>query len=557
MARWIPSPNFLPGSTDVGSVTTDTHKFTGSVNITGSLTLNGSAITAGGGGGAAGIAMEGSTANGVLTRKNSTTASVEANFRFDGSRFDATGSSFLSGNLTQGGGEGLNSDFYEGSGQVALSYAGQNLDDPEAGSQYHFFIDKGADNDLPEINIGTIDGEQRPGDGSSTINIGTSGSSVTINGGEAGTGANPITIGNDYSAVVVGQLTGTYAWIAGNTVGADGPATLEIGTDGDSFNNLGKITINDGNNATGSAIIWNSSGSEGLILSSSRDVTIYPGLTVTGDVTASSNISASSFYGGSLTTTGNTILGNAPADNHQVTGTLNVLGDVSASLSLSSSGFWADGVTIRDGFIGVGTSMPPYDQDAIHLKSTSGNPVITIEAVGAAKNPIYQLKTNNSADLVEMYIDNDGTNNPFYIRRGGGEPPSLAIFDNNNIRIGGTGSPSIQVSGTLHVSGGIIQQQYFSASISSPVNATCSLYNVFNYHLTANSEVTASGPVAGTSYLFFFRQDGTGARTVSFSGFKWPGGTAPTLSTAAGAVDIVSGISDGTNIYADTTKAFS
>jgi len=123
--------------------------------------------------------------------------------------------------------------------------------------------------------------------------------------------------------------------------------------------------------------------------------------------------------------------------------------------------------------------------------------------------------------------------------------------------IGNSGSDNHQVSGTLHVSGGIMQQQYFSASISTPVNATCSLYNVFNYHLTANSEVTASSPVAGTSYLFFFRQDGTGTRTVSFSGFKWPGGTAPTLSTAAGSVDIVSGISDGTYIYADTTKNFS
>jgi hypothetical protein len=110
---------------------------------------------------------------------------------------------------------------------------------------------------------------------------------------------------------------------------------------------------------------------------------------------------------------------------------------------------------------------------------------------------------------------------------------------------------------TLTVTGGIMQQQYFSASISSPVNATCSLYNVFNYHLTDDSEVTASSPVAGTSYLFFFRQDGTGAHTVDFSGFKWPGGTAPTLSIAGGAVDIVSGISDGTYIYADTTKNFS
>jgi len=126
-----------------------------------------------------------------------------------------------------------------------------------------------------------------------------------------------------------------------------------------------------------------------------------------------------------------------------------------------------------------------------------------------------------------------------------------------NTILGNSSTDIHQVSGTLHVSGGIMQQQYFSASIATPVNATCSLYNVFNYHLTANSEVTASSPVAGTSYLFFFRQDGTGARTVDFSGFKWPGGTAPTLSTGSGEVDIVSGISDGTYIYADTTKKFS
>ena len=48
MATWTPSPNFLPGETDVGTDLTDTHRMTGSVSITGSLTLNGSAISAGG-----------------------------------------------------------------------------------------------------------------------------------------------------------------------------------------------------------------------------------------------------------------------------------------------------------------------------------------------------------------------------------------------------------------------------------------------------------------------------------------------------------------------------
>ena len=52
---FTPSPNNVPGSTKTGTdKDTDVHEFTGSVDITGSLTLNGSAITGGGGGGTPG-----------------------------------------------------------------------------------------------------------------------------------------------------------------------------------------------------------------------------------------------------------------------------------------------------------------------------------------------------------------------------------------------------------------------------------------------------------------------------------------------------------------------
>ena len=42
----------------------------------------------------------------------------------------------------------------------------------------------------------------------------------------------------------------------------------------------------------------------------------------------------------------------------------------------------------------------------------------------------------------------------------------------------------------------------------------------------------------GQSGSIFIVQDGTGSRTLAFnSAFKFPGGTAPTLSTAANAID--------------------
>lgn len=64
--------------------------------------------------------------------------------------------------------------------------------------------------------------------------------------------------------------------------------------------------------------------------------------------------------------------------------------------------------------------------------------------------------------------------------------------------------------------------------------------NVFNFGImTANvTSVTLSTPLDGQTINIFFTQDATGSRTIAWpSSFKWPGGTAGVLSTAANAVD--------------------
>jgi hypothetical protein len=48
-----------------------------------------------------------------------------------------------------------------------------------------------------------------------------------------------------------------------------------------------------------------------------------------------------------------------------------------------------------------------------------------------------------------------------------------------------------------------------------------------------------SGLTAGQSGALVLSQDGTGSRLVSFSGWKFPGGTAPTATTTASGVDVV------------------
>ena len=54
----------------------------------------------------------------------------------------------------------------------------------------------------------------------------------------------------------------------------------------------------------------------------------------------------------------------------------------------------------------------------------------------------------------------------------------------------------------------------------------------------------------GAYYGLRVIQDGTGSRTLAFNAvFKFVSGTAPTLSTAAGATDFINFRSDGTNLY--------
>ena len=64
-----------------------------------------------------------------------------------------------------------------------------------------------------------------------------------------------------------------------------------------------------------------------------------------------------------------------------------------------------------------------------------------------------------------------------------------------------------------------------------------------NYSVTLSGNRTLANPTnitAGQSGVIVISQDGTGGRTLAYgSNFKFPGGTAPTLTTTASAVDVL------------------
>jgi hypothetical protein len=94
-----------------------------------------------------------------------------------------------------------------------------------------------------------------------------------------------------------------------------------------------------------------------------------------------------------------------------------------------------------------------------------------------------------------------------------------------------------------------------SASIT-PNFTNGNTFKVTLQHNTALANPT--NPKEGATYTIIVTQDGTGSRTMSFgANYKWVGGTAPTLSTAGNAVDILTFISDGTNMYGTSNLNFS
>jgi len=87
---------------------------------------------------------------------------------------------------------------------------------------------------------------------------------------------------------------------------------------------------------------------------------------------------------------------------------------------------------------------------------------------------------------------------------------------------------------------------------AATINTDASLGAVFTVTLAGNR--TLANPTnlsPGGTYMWIITQDGTGSRTLTYgTNFKWPSGTAPTLTTAAGSVDMVTAVYDGTKLRA-------
>jgi len=142
----------------------------------------------------------------------------------------------------------------------------------------------------------------------------------------------------------------------------------------------------------------------------------------------------------------------------------------------------------------------------------------------------------------------------------------VAISNPNNTHFlkynTGTGlwqNTTLSGQGALATGGGVETLNALgSGSGTRAINLTAG--NVVSATLSGNTTFTFTGATAGTACSFglYLTQDATGSRTVTWPvSVRWAGGTAPTISTAANAVDILvfESINGGTTWYGSLVGA--
>ena len=137
----------------------------------------------------------------------------------------------------------------------------------------------------------------------------------------------------------------------------------------------------------------------------------------------------------------------------------------------------------------------------------------------------------------------------------------LEIFHNASnsvINDAGTGDLLLQLGGSTKfqvASGGVALTGGAAANItalSDGATITIDMATACHHSVTLGGNRTFAAPsnqVVGQAGSIFITQDGTGSRTASFnSAFKFVGGTAPTLTTTASAIDRIDYIIKSSNV---------
>lgn len=210
-------------------------------------------------------------------------------------------------------------------------------------------------------------------------------------------------------------------------------------------------------------------------------------------------------------------------------------GKVATVSSNSTSRIWANTVTV-DTTKTVYVDLATSGVTATNYGGATQIPVLSIDAYGrvtsasnVAVSGMDYAYVNTSAGAANTYAASVGTSTNNYT--------SATYATKASPTFTGTVTTNANVSNQTLTDGATINWD-----VSSGAVATVTLGGNRTFAAPTNLKV-------GT-YLLHVIQDGTGSRSITWNAvFKWPAAVAPTLTTTANRRDIISFVSDGTNLY--------